>query len=220
MSRWRAGGARARLLRALARARTKGSARSFDHQRLFRLHAVHQPLHRHRRRRGSRGVAGGLLVGLMHGNTAIRRQELGWELDFGGRLSGGNRLDKHRSHNHNQFGVFPVLRHGLEEFANDRDIPEERDLLVGFGIGVIEQATDGEALSLSKFDFSVDLAGGDGGNVKAGDLDRIREVEGADFGSDLEANGSTRSNRGDEVQANSVLLELNGNYGSAAARAR
>src|SRR6202041_937846 len=86
----------------------------------------------------------------------------------------------------------------------------------GLSFFVIQQAADDEALTIGKFDFGLDFAGGDGGYIKSRNLNRLVEVELTDFRRYLEADRSARRDGGNEVQANAKFLEFNTDCGSSA----
>ena len=96
----------------------------------------------------------------------------------------------------------------LEEPAENWNIAEKRDLQESFGFAIIQQPADGKALAILKLDFRLHPAHRNGGHGESGDGDGIREVQGADFRSNLETDGSARRDGGDEVQPDAIVLEL------------
>src|SRR5581483_1206956 len=100
----------------------------------------------------------------MHGNIRIGRQEwfdLFWQGQW---CSRGNRTDYFGGHDHDQFGIRLCPIDGLKELAQNRYVADERHLLEGFGFAVVEQSTNGEALSLVQFDLSLYPSDRDGGH--------------------------------------------------------
>src|ERR1035437_151190 len=184
--------------------------RVIDDQRLLRLHTLNEFLHGHGCRGLSWSGAGGPGVRGIHGYAGVRRQEVYRILQPGHGCTGRDGRDNLRRHNHNELGICLVLRDRLEKLAQDWNVSQEWDLLKGFCFAVVEQAADGKALAFAQFDLGLDFPDIDGGHLESRYLYGIGEIQRADFGSDLEPDGAAGSDGGNEVEANAVLLELNG----------
>src|ERR1035437_7262041 len=115
---------------------------------------------------------------------------------------------------HDELRVGLRLRDGIKELAEDRNISDEGNLLEGFSFSIVEQPTNGEALAFAEFNLGLHFSYVDGGHLKTGYLHAIGEVERADFWSDLQMDGSARSDGGNEVETDSKFLELNRDGGS------
>ncbi len=85
---------------------------------------------------------------------------------------------------------------------------QEGNFLKGFGLAIVEQTADGEALPFAQFHFRIDLAHIDSRNLESRNLHGIGEVQRTDFGGDLEPDGSAWSNGWNEIEAHSILFEL------------
>ena len=59
-----------------------------------------------------------------------------------------------------------VLCHRLEQLAQNGNVSEERDLVKGLRIAVVEQAADGKALAVTQLDFGVHFPVSIPGTVK------------------------------------------------------
>src|ERR1017187_2413457 len=177
-------------------------------QRFLRFHAFDQLLHRYGCRRSRlRGICR-FRVRSMHRDGRIRRQERLREFEFRHWHSGRDWIHDFGSYDDDQLGIVlgPLKR--LEEPAENRNITEEGYFQEGFGFAIIEQSANCKALAVLKFDFRPHSANRNGRHSESGDGDGIREVERADFRRHLETDGSARRNGGDEVQPDTIVLEL------------
>jgi len=97
----------------------------------------------------------------------------------------------------------------LEESAEDRNIADEWNLLEIFGFAIIQKTADHVRLTLREFDFRLDATDGQCRNHRTTDIHCVAVVEGANFGSDLKADGATIRDCRYEREQNTVLLVLN-----------
>src|SRR5208337_1869242 len=134
-----------------------------------------------------------------------------WQL----RRLGSGRDPVHGTQYH-QFRVALLRALAPEKSAEDRDIAQARNLVRNVRDPVVDQAGDDEALAVLQFEFRFRLTGADGGDGGSGDRDRIREVQGAHFGGDMEVDAAVGLNDRGKFQVHAKLPKLNGDGGDSA----
>ena len=82
------------------------------------------------------------------------------------------------------------LLHRLEELAENGNVSQERYLLEGFLLGVVQQAADDEALAVGQLHLGLHLARRNGRYFKTRYLHGIGEIQRADFRSHLQPDRS------------------------------
>ena len=113
----------------------------------------------------------------------------------------------HGTENH-QFRVALLRALALEEITEDRDIAQSWHLVAKICDPVIHEAGNDEALAILQFEFSVRLACADSGYGGSGNRDRIREVQCAHFGYDMQVDVAVWLNHGGELQSHAKLTKL------------
>src|ERR1700675_963449 len=96
---------------------------------------------------------------------------------------GGNAV--HGTENH-QLGVAFLRALAPEEVAQDWNVAQAGTLVPNIGNPVVNQARDDKTLSVHQLEFGLRFTSAQGRNGKTGDGERVREIEGADFGSNRE----------------------------------
>ena len=77
------------------------------------------------------------------------------------------------SRGHVELGLVPLILARLKQLAEDRQVPEQRDLVRGVRDVALEQSGEGEGLSRGQLDRGVGPADGEGGDPEAADLDGV-----------------------------------------------
>src|SRR6516225_8665931 len=91
-------------------------------------------------------------------------------------------------------------------------VGESGNLVDDLRYAVVDQARDGETLTLTEVHFRFRLARADRWYDKTLNREPLREIKLTDFGLDLEVNQSIRLDRRREVQFHAERAELNRDY--------
>ena len=168
---------------------------------------------------GGRVLAAFLASGVFIGMPELGGRNFAGNLSCGSGFASGNRSHDLRRDDDNQLGIRLGLLHRLEELADDRYISQKGNLIEGVRFGIVQKSANDKALAVGEFDFRIDFSGGNGRNFKSGERNGIGKIQGADFRSNLKPNGSARGDGRNEIKANAIFLEHDGNRAAAAARA-
>src|SRR5215831_3378754 len=109
-----------------------------------------------------------------------------------------------------QLGLVVLEARAAEQRAQDRNVPEDGDLRDLLPHLVVDQAGDGEGLSVLEADVGRRLILAQHGDRESCGDETLAEVEARDFGPDLEVDGVPVDDHRSEQDPDAELLELDG----------
>src|SRR6476661_6847015 len=118
---------------------------------------------------------------------------------------------------HHQFRIAFLRALAAKEIAQDWDVSQARNLVVDVGHAVVHQSCDHEALSILQLELGLRFPCTECGNGESGNCQRVRKVECAYFGCNLEMDVAVRSNDRRELQPYAEFLEGDGHSRKAIA---
>ncbi len=162
-------------------------------------------------------------VALAHFHLAVEE-----EVDIVGRqarvqrrrqhLAGCGGRDEMRRDEDDEIGLVLLVGRTAEQRAQHRHGADPGQLVDVLHVAGLQQAGDGEALSVTQLDGGAGVALGQRRDGGAGDGDRIGEVQFADRRLDPQIDGAARQHRGHEGEFHTKGLELDGHRRQSAGR--
>src|SRR6185436_8805314 len=120
-------------------------------------------------------------------------------------LAGLCRLHEPRRDDDREVGLLLLEGGRAEQSAEDRHVAEPRQLLLGIAGDALEEPGDREALAVAQLDYGRGPAHRDRRDRDDAGADRVRRVDVADLGLDLEVDDAVGEDRRLEGQADAEL---------------